>query len=142
MTTTLLLRIASFVSLLFAAGHSLGGLQKWSPTDGGNPVLTAMTDMHFPIMGVSRSYLDLFLGLGWSVSVFLLLQTVLLWQMASLARTNEAQVRPMIAAFLAATLASGIIAWLFIFAVPVLFCAALAIVLAAAWWKARGASAA
>lgn len=141
MTTTLLLRIASFVSLLFAAGHSMGGLQKWSPT-GHDAVLTAMTDTHFPMMGMSRSYLDLFLGLGWSVSIFLLLQTVLLWQMASVARTNEAQVRSMIAAFTLATLASGIIAWLFIFAVPVLFCAALVIVLAAAWWKARGASAA
>ena len=31
MTTTLFLRIASVVSLLFTLGHSLGGLQKWSP---------------------------------------------------------------------------------------------------------------
>lgn len=31
MTTTLLLRIASVISLIFAVGHSLGGLRKWSP---------------------------------------------------------------------------------------------------------------
>ena len=31
MTRTLLLRIASVISLLFAAGHTLGGLKKWSP---------------------------------------------------------------------------------------------------------------
>jgi hypothetical protein len=140
MTTTLLLRIASLVSLLFAAGHSVGGLQKWSPTDD-NPVLAAMTEMHFPVMGVSRSYLDLFLGLGWSLSVALLLQTVLLWQMASLARTNAAQVRPMIVAFILATLASGILAWTFIFAVPALFCAALLVVLALAYWTSRNAAA-
>jgi hypothetical protein len=138
MTTTSMLRIASSISLLFAAGHSVGGLQKWSPVRD-NPVLTAMTDVHFPIMGVSRSYLDLFLGLGWSISVFLLLQAVLLWQMASLARTNEAQVRPMIATFMLATVASGIIAWLYIFPVPALFSVALLVALAAAYWAARGA---
>jgi len=141
MTTTLMLRIAAFVSLLFAAGHSMGGLQKWSPI-GDNAVLTAMTDMHFPVMGVSRSYLDLYLGLGWSVSIFLLLQAVLLWQMASLARTNEAQVRPMIVTFMLATLASGIIAWVYIFAVPALFCAALLVIFAAAYWTSRNAPAA
>ena len=140
MSTTLLLRIASIISLLFAAGHSMGGLQKWSPT-GHDAVLTAMTDVHFPMMGVSRSYLDLFVGLGWSISIFLLLQTVLLWQMAALARTEAAQVRPMIATFMLATLASGIIAWAFIFPIPALFCVALFVALAAAYWTARDAPA-
>ena len=138
MTTTLLLRIASVISLLFAAGHSAGGLQKWSPNDH-NDVLTAMTDVRFDMMGASRSYLDLYLGLGWSVSVYLLLQAVLLWQMASLARTNAAQLRPMIAAFVLATAASGLIAYFYIFAVPALFCGALFVVLAAAYWTTRSA---
>src|SRR3954449_7372457 len=110
MTTILTLRIASVISLLFALGHSAGGLQKWSPTQD-NAVLKAMTDVHFEAMGVSRSYLDLYLGLGWSISVFMLLQTVLLWQMASLARTHAAELRGMIAAFALAALAGGIIAW-------------------------------
>ena len=140
MSTAVLLRIASIISLLFAAGHSMGGLQKWSPTPD-NAVLRAMTDVHFPVMGLSRSYLDLYLGLGWSISVWLLLQTVLLWQMAGLARTNAAQVRPMIAAFMLATLASGIIAWQYIFAVPALFCVALLVVLGAAYWTSRSAPA-
>lgn len=136
MTTTLLLRISALISLLFAAGHSAGGLQKWSPTPD-NPVLTAMTDVRFDMMGMSRSYLDLYLGLGWSISVFLLLQAVLLWQMAALARTNPAQLRPMIAAFMLATAATGLIAWLYIFAVPALFSLALLVALAGAYWTAR-----
>jgi hypothetical protein len=138
MTTSLTLRIASIIALLFTLGHSVGGLQKWSPTQD-NDVLKAMTDIRFEAMGVSRSYLDLYLGLGWSVSVFLLLQTVLLWQMASLARTNAAQLRGMIAAFALAALACGIIAWRLILPVPALFSAALAIALAAACWTARAA---
>lgn len=141
MTTTLTLRIASIMSLLFAAGHSFGGLQKWSPT-GDNDVLKAMTDVHFRTMGVSRSYLDLYLGMGWSISVAMLLQTVLLWQMASLARTNAAQVRGMIAAFAIAAFVSGIVAWRLILPIPALFSAALVVALAAAYLTARAAPAA
>jgi len=136
MTTTLTLRIASVISLLFTAGHSLGGLQKWSPTQD-NDVLKAMTDVHFQTMGVSRSYLDLYLGLGWTISVFMLLQTVLLWQMASFARTHAAALRGMIAAFVLANLVIGIIAWRLILPVPALFSAVLVIALAAAYLTAR-----
>lgn len=128
---TLLLRIASVISLLFTAGHTLGGLQKWSPM-GENEVLKAMTAVHFETMGASRSYLDFFMGFGWILSVTMLMQTVLLWQMASLARTNAALVRPMVAVIALATLVSGLIAWRFIFPVPALFSAVLLVVLVAA----------
>jgi hypothetical protein len=121
-TTTLMLRIASVISFLFAVAHS---------------VLRAMTATRFPVMGVSRSYLDLYLGLGWSISVFMLLQAVVLWQMASLARADAAPVRPMIAAFALAALVNGVIAWFLIFAVPALFSAALLIALLAAYLARR-----
>ena len=135
MTTAVLLRISAVISLLFAVGHSLGGLKRWSPM-GENAVLKAMETVRFDTMGVNRSYLDFFLGFGWSLSVAMLLQSVLLWQLASLARSDAAQVRPMIAAFALATLAGGVIAWLFIFPVPALFSAALLIVLVAAYIRA------
>jgi hypothetical protein len=132
MTRTLLLRIASIISLLFTAGHSMGGLKKWSPM-GNNEVLRSMTTVHFDAMGVHRSYLDFFMGFGWSITAAMLLQTVLLWQMASLARNNAAQVRPMIAAFALATLASAALAWRFLFPLPALFCLVLLAVLIAAY---------
>ena len=136
MTTTLFLRIASIISLLFAAGHTLGGLKKWSPM-GENEVLKQMTSVRFETMGVDRSYLDFFMGFGWSISVAMLLQTALLWQMASLARTEAVRVRPMIATFALATLASGVIAWHFIFPVPASFSGALLVALVAAYMTAR-----
>lgn len=141
MTTTLWLRISALILLLFTIGHSVGGLQKWSP-NADNPVLAAMTNVRFDMMGMSRSYLDLYLGLGWTLGIFMLLQTILLWQLASLARAGAAPVRPMIAAFLLATLASGVIAWLLIFPVPVVFCAVLSVALALAYWSAGKAPAA
>jgi len=136
MKTPLLLRIASVISLLFTFGHTAGGLKKWSPM-GDNDVLKAMTSVHFNMMGVNRSYLDFYMGLGWSISVSMLMQTVILWQMASLSRTNPASVRPMIAVIALATLASGIIAWHFILPIPALFSLALLIPLAAAYVAAR-----
>jgi hypothetical protein len=135
-TTTALLRIAAAISLLFAAGHTLGGLKKWSPM-GENEVLNAMSTVRFETLGVSRTYLDFFVGFGWSISVAMLLQSALLWQMASLARTDATQIRPMIAMFALAALASGIIAWRFIFPVPAIFSGVLLIVLAAAFGMAR-----
>ena len=133
--TTFFLRIAAVISLLFAVGHALGGVKKWSPM-GDNEVLKAMETVRFDVMGANRSYFDFFIGFGWSLGVFLLLQSVLLWQIASLARTNAMQVRPIIAMFGLATLASGVIAWRFILPVPALFCGVLLIVLVAAFMTA------
>ena len=135
MTTTLLLRLASAIALLFALGHSFGGTTRWSPM-GENAVLKAMATVRFDTMGANRSYLDLYMGFGWSLSVALLLQAALLWQIAALARSNSAQVKPIIATFALATLASGVIAWLFIFPVPALFSLVLLLVLVAAYLRA------
>ena len=132
MTTVILLRTASVVSLLFTAGHSLGGLRQWSPM-GENEVLKAMTAVRFETMGVSRSYLDFFMGFGWSISVAMLMQTALLWQMASLARVDVAKVRPMIVVFALATLATGLISWRLILPLPAAFSGVLLIALVAAW---------
>ena len=134
--TTLLLRIASVISLIFGAGHTMGGLRKWSPM-GDNAVLRAMTDARFDTMGANRSYLDFFMGFGWSLSVFMLMQTILLWQLASLARTDPARLRPMIAVIALATVASGVIAWRFIFPLPAVFSGVLALALALAYVAAR-----
>jgi hypothetical protein len=129
--TTLLLRIASGVSLLFTLGHTMGGLKKWSPM-GDNDVLKTMGAVHFDTMGVHRSYLDFFMGFGWFLSVAMLMQTVLLWQLASLARAHPADVRGMVVVIALAVLASGIIAWRFIFPIPAIFSAVLFLLLAAA----------
>jgi hypothetical protein len=131
MTTGLLLRIGSVISLLFAAGHTLGGRKEWSPM-GETEVLQAMRSTRFEAFGVSRTYLDFYLGFGYSLSVTLLLQAVVLWQLAGIARTDPGVVRPIAAAFAIASLASAILAWRFIFPLPALFAAVLAVVLGVA----------
>jgi hypothetical protein len=136
MFTSVLLRVASGLSLLFAAGHLMGGLKKWSPM-GPNRILAAMTDVRFQTLGVSRSYADFFMGFGWSIGVAMLLQAVLLWQLSGLAREHAARTRPMIAAFAAANLASALIAWRFLFPIPALFSLLVLVSLVAAYLTAR-----
>ena len=140
MTTTIWLRISSVITLLFAAGHTLGGLKYWSPM-GDNAVLQAMRTVHFDAMGANRSYLDFYLGFGYSLSVIQLMLAVLLWQLATLARTNALTVRPMIAVITLAVAACAVIAWRFILPVPALFSLVQLASLVAAYAVARGKSA-
>jgi hypothetical protein len=136
MTTTLWLRISSVISLLFAVGHTLGGLKYWSPM-GDNPVLQAMRTVRFDTQGVNRSYLDFYVGFGYSLSVCQVMLTILLWQFATLARTDAVRVRPMIAVIALAIAVGGVIAWRFIFPVPALFSLALVASLTVAYAMAR-----
>src|SRR5689334_6204509 len=124
MNTALLLRIASGVSLLFAAGHTLGARETWSPM-GQTDVLNAMRTVRFDVMGVSRTYLDFYRGFGFTLSVFLLLQAILIWQLAALAKNAPLQVRGMVASFALASLACAILSWKFILPIPAVFSAAL-----------------
>ena len=120
MTTTKWLRISSIITLLYAAGHTLGGLKYWSPM-GDNAVLQAMRTVHFDTMGVNRSYLDFYMGFGYALLVSQVMLAILLWQLATLARTNTQMVRPMIAVITLAVAASGVITWRFTLPVPALF---------------------
>lgn len=132
MTTTLWLRISAVIALLFAAGHTLGGLKYWSPM-GDNPVLQSMRAVRFDTMGANRSYFDFFMGFGHSISVFQVMEAILLWQLATLARSNALSVRPMIAVIALATAVTGIIAWRFIFPVPAIFSLVLVATLSVAY---------
>ncbi len=136
MTATFWLRISSIITLLFAVGHTLGGRKSWSPM-GENAVLSAMRDIHFQTMGVNRSYLDFYTAFGWSLSVAQLMLAVLLWQLASLARTNVTAVKPMIAVVAVAMAVTGVIAWQLLFPLPALFSLVLVASLVVAFTKAR-----
>jgi hypothetical protein len=135
MKPSLLLRIASILTLLFAAGHTAGGLSFWSPA-GETEVLRAMRSFHFDAAGVSRTYLDFYLGFGFIISIYLLAQAVALWQLASMAKADPIQVRPLVGTFLVASVASAFLSWRFIFLLPVISCTAVAVCLGLAFYAA------
>jgi hypothetical protein len=132
MKPSLLLRIASIITLLLAVGHTAGGLSFWSPA-GETEVLRAMRSFHFDAGGVSRTYLDFYLGFGSIASAYLFAQAVVLWQLASMAKTDQSQVRPLIGSFLLVSVASAFLSWRFIFLLPVVSFTAVAVCLGLAF---------
>ena len=125
MKSSVVLRITSLITLILALGHSLGGLDSWSP-GGETAVLKAMQAFRFDTGGMSRTYFDFYRGFGFILSVYLLLQAVLLWQLATLAKTEAHRIRPLLVSFLLACIVSAGLSWKFIFIVPAVSFAVLA----------------
>jgi len=136
---SLLLRIAAVIGLLFAAGHSRGA--PWTPVKDGPAaaLLDGMKSLQLDVMGARHSYWDFYQGFGLSISVYLLMLAVLLWQLAALARQDARRLRPLLLTLAVAYLAAGVLAWQYIFALPMAFCGAIAVCILAAWWRAGAA---
>lgn len=132
MNTTLLLRIASVIALLFAVGHTMGS--PWTPSEEPAPasVVEAMKSVSFDAMGTTRTYWDFYSGFGVSISVYMFAQAALLWFLAALAKTQAAAVRPFVVVLLAYYAANGFVAWKYFFALPVVLSVAMVICLALA----------
>ena len=124
------LRIAAILTLLYFAGHTAGA--PWTPYT--NPeamsVVETMKQHSFQAEGFKGTYWDLYFGSGLVVSLFLLVQAVVLWQTASLAKTDAIRVRPIIVSFLVAFIINGGLAWKYFFVVPVAISGAIAVSLA------------
>ena len=104
MKPSILLRVASIITLLYFAGHTAG--MPWTPAAGPGelPVIEAMKTHRFGTEGFARTYWDFYFGFGLIISAFLLVQAVVLWQL---------QIRPIIASFLVAFVVNAILAWMF-----------------------------
>jgi hypothetical protein len=133
LTPAFFLRVASGLTLLYAAGHALGGTESWSPP-GETDVLRSMRAFEFDVTGVTRTYLHFYIGFGVYITVLLVLQAVLLWQFASVARVDPGLVRPFVATLSVAHLVGTVVVWKFIFPIPALFSLACTVCLIAAFF--------
>jgi hypothetical protein len=122
--SSMMLRAASIITLLFAAGHTLGGLQSWSPA-GETDVFREMRSFRFDADGVSRTYWDFYIGFGLMISVFMLAQSAVLWQLAGISRSDAASVRPILGVLLLSAVAIAALAWRFFFTVPLVMALAI-----------------
>jgi hypothetical protein len=100
-------------------------------------VVEAMKSDHFPVIGVSRSYWDFYFGFGLIISVMQLLQAIVLWQLGTLAKTDAARLRPIIAVFCASLVINAILSWMYFFVIPVVTALLIAICLLLAFISAR-----
>jgi len=138
---TTLLRIAAILTLLHFAGHTLGGVFG-APTHGSEElaVLDTMKAHHFDFMGSSRAYWDFYFGFGLFTSINLLLQSVLFWQLAALAKNDAARVRPIVFVFFCGYVAFALLSWRYFFAAPLVGEIAIAVCLGSAVLAARPAT--
>ena len=83
MNATLFLRIASVLSLIQCVLHTVGGVFG-SPKHGAEEVavIETMKSHRFDFMGSMRSYWDFVFGYGLFVTIDLIVQTILFWQLA------------------------------------------------------------
>lgn len=133
MKSPIFLRIASIITLLYFAGHTSG--IPWTPDvgPGAVPVLEAMKSHSFEVIGSTRTYWDFYFGFGVIISLYVLLQAVVLWQLGSWAKTDALRVRPIVASFFVAFIVNTVLAWKYFFALPVIMSVAISVCLALAF---------
>jgi len=134
MRSTLYLRIASVLAIIHAILHTIGGVLS-KPSNGAREiaVIDAMKAQSFNVMGSMRTYWDFFYGYGWLLGLALLVEGILFWQLATIAKTNATQLRPIIALFCVNFLVTSVIAWKYFFIAPAVTEILIAACLAAAY---------
>lgn len=120
MKPVLFLRIASVLTLIHSALHTMGGVFG-KPAPG----VAAATDAvmranQFVVFGVTRTYFDFLRGMGLGVTIFLTAEAIVFWQLGSLAKIEAARLRPIIATFMIAYLVFAVNSYTYFFLMPVI----------------------
>jgi hypothetical protein len=140
MTATLWLRIASGLTFLHAVLHTIGGVFG-KPASAAQQAVAEAMKATFPVLGITRSYADFYLGMGLGITIALLVDATAFWILGSMAKSEPARLRPVIAAFLVGYVAFAVNSWKFFFAGPVIGEILIAGCLALALLKAKPAGA-
>ena len=120
MKPVLFLRIASVLTLIHSALHTVGGVFSKPAPGMAAATVAFMKANEFDVVGVTRSYWDFYRGLGLAVTIFLTVEAVVFWQLATLAKTDALRLRPILFSFLVAYLAMAVNAYTYIFVGPVI----------------------
>jgi RsiW-degrading membrane proteinase PrsW (M82 family) len=129
MKPSILLRIASVLTLVFCAGHTYRALEPTSRSAEEAAVFMAMQAYPFSIMGFRRTHWDFYRGFSLLFAVSLLLLALLLWQLGAMARSDAARTRPLVATLFAGYMGFTVLCGMYFFTAPAVFSAAVAICL-------------
>jgi hypothetical protein len=120
MKPVIFLRIASVLTFLHAALHTIGGVFGGAAPGVQQATVAVMKANEFAVLGVTRSYWDFYMGFGLVVSVFLTMEAVVFWQLGSLAKADALRLRPVVATFLIGYLGAAVVSYRYFFAGPVI----------------------
>ena len=133
MKPSVMYRVASVLLVLFAIGHTFGFRQSDSGW-GVSALLALMQSIHFDLQGFSRTYWDLYSGLGFFVTVFLLFSAMLAWQLGGSRGETLSRVRGIAWALALSFCALTLLSWRYLFTAPIVFTFLIAVCLTAAAW--------
>jgi hypothetical protein len=115
----LFLRIASGLTLVHCVLHTVGGVFS-APRNGAEEiaVIDTMKSHHFEIFGSLRSYWDFHFGYGLFITINLLVQGLVFWQLATFVRTNGAWTKPLLVLFILNYVGMAVVSWRYFFLGP------------------------
>ena len=136
MKPVVFLRIASVLTFIHAVLHTIGGVFGKVEPGPAAVAVEAMKTNQFLLMGYMRSFWDFYRGMGLAGTISLTAESILFWQLASLAKSDPQRLRPIMATFLVAYATLAVNSYTYFFLGPVIFeifiaaCLGLAIVTA------------
>jgi hypothetical protein len=116
----LFLRIAAVLTFIHAVLHTIGGVFGKVGPGPAAVAVQAMKDNQFPLMGHTRTFWAFYHGLGLGATISLTAESILFWQLASLAKTDARRLRPIMATFVIAYLVLAINSQTYFFIGPVI----------------------
>lgn len=136
MKPVIYLRIASILTLIHAVLHTIGGVFGKPPSPQAAMIAASMR-YRFEVFGVMRSYADFYRGMGLGITIALTMDAAALWVLASMAKSDSARLRPIVAVFCIGYLAFTLNSLAFFFSGPVIAEALIVLCLGAAIVTAR-----
>lgn len=125
-------RLATYLLLLFFAGHTAGGMlaqQSMGPL--ADAVFAQMKVVHFDMNGSDVTWYGTWMGFGLTVSAFLLLVALVAWQLDAVAQQAWPSVSVMAWGLVAAMAFNGVMAVKYFFIGPTVFSVLIVVLLAA-----------
>jgi hypothetical protein len=139
MKPTVLYRIASFLLIFLATGHTIVILKFKPSSPESETVWNTMNSVHFQIGRGEYSYGGFYRGLGLFVTIYLLFAAYLAWYLSGMARQNPQAIGSLGWAFFALQAASIALSVIYFFLPPIVLSTLVAICVGLAAWGIQGA---
>jgi hypothetical protein len=120
MKPVIFLRLASALTLLHSALHTIGGVFGKPAPGVGAATEAMMRANYFHVLGVTRSYWEFYRGMGLGITIFLTAESIVLWLLGSLAKKHADELRPILWVFALAYLVFAVNSYTYFFAGPVI----------------------
>jgi hypothetical protein len=114
------LRIAAILTFIHAILHTVGGVFGRIEPGAATIAVQAMKGNQFLLLGHVRSFWDFYRGLGLAATISLTSESIVFWQLASVAKTEAGRVRPILITFAVAYAVFAVNSYTYFFIAPVI----------------------